>query len=259
MIKIAIRQHIELNNNWALKYIFAEFLNVVNLFIQIYFTNRLFNGQFLLLGINFIRDDFKGEMDVLDIVFPKVTKCHFFKYGASGSIQKHDALCVMALNVINEKIFTFLWFWYVLLIFVTFIAVIWRIFSMIMHSRSVAFNGIVFSWVCPGRLNPWDMLEVTNHFHFSDWLFLYYLAKNIDAFLFRELLIQIAMELRGESDYSSQQNDDNDERNDDDEDDDEDVTEQNRRNFDTVDSKTSFLDEKPKKNGKNQILFEQNL
>ena len=25
-----------------------------------------------------------------DIVFPKVTKCHFHKYGASGSIQKHD-------------------------------------------------------------------------------------------------------------------------------------------------------------------------
>jgi hypothetical protein len=31
-----------------------------------------------------------GIMDTLDIVFPKVTKCHFHKYGASGSIQKHD-------------------------------------------------------------------------------------------------------------------------------------------------------------------------
>jgi hypothetical protein len=30
-------------------------------------------------------------MDTLDIIFPKVTKCHFHKYGASGSIQKHDA------------------------------------------------------------------------------------------------------------------------------------------------------------------------
>lgn len=42
-------------------------------------------------------------------VFPRVTKCTFHKYGASGSIQKHDALCVLALNILNEKIYIFLW------------------------------------------------------------------------------------------------------------------------------------------------------
>lgn len=44
-------------------------------------------------------------------VFPRVTKCTFHKFGASGTIQKHDALCVLALNILNEKIFIFLWFW----------------------------------------------------------------------------------------------------------------------------------------------------
>lgn len=41
----------------------------------------------------------------------QVTKCIFHKYGPSGSIQQHDALCVMALNIIHEKIYTVLWFW----------------------------------------------------------------------------------------------------------------------------------------------------
>lgn len=43
-------------------------------------------------------------------IFPRVTKCTFHKYGASGSIQKHDALCVLALNILNEKIYIFLWY-----------------------------------------------------------------------------------------------------------------------------------------------------
>lgn len=56
--------------------------------------------------------------------------------------------------------------------------------------RSNAFNGFVFSFVCPGKMNPWDMLVVTNEFYFSDWLFLYYLAKNMEPYLFRQMLLE---------------------------------------------------------------------
>ena len=48
-------------------------------------------------------------------VFPRVTKCKFWKYGPSGTVQKHDALCVLALNIINEKIYVMLWFWLIIL------------------------------------------------------------------------------------------------------------------------------------------------
>lgn len=138
-IKAAFLQHIRVNRFWAARLIICEHLNLLNLIIQIAFTNRFLGGQFYTLGIDFIRDDFKGIMDTLDMVFPKVTKCHFFKYGASGSIQKLDALCVMALNVINEKIFIFLWFWYIILAFVTCMALVWRIATMLLHSRWILF------------------------------------------------------------------------------------------------------------------------
>lgn len=135
IIKTEFLQHIRINKMFANRLIFAECLNVVNLFLQIYFTNRFLGGHFYRLGINFIHDDFTGKMDVLDVVFPKVTKCNFYKYGASGSIQKHDALCVMALNVINEKIFVVLWFWYCVMVVVSISGIIWRIVTVVMHSR----------------------------------------------------------------------------------------------------------------------------
>jgi hypothetical protein len=34
------------------------------------------------------------------------------------------------------------------------------------------------------------MLVVTNEFYFSDWLFLYYLARNMEPYLFRQMLLE---------------------------------------------------------------------
>lgn len=133
-IKTIFLNYIKINNNWAKKLIFCELLNLGNLILQVYITNKFLAGQFYDLGHQFIKEDFNHQMDVLDLVFPKMTKCHFHKYGASGSIQKHDSLCVMALNVINEKIYVFMWFWYWLLLGVTILGLMWRIATFLMHS-----------------------------------------------------------------------------------------------------------------------------
>ena len=60
-------------------------------------------------------------------VFPRVTKCTFRKYGPSGSIQRHDAQCVLPINIINEKIYVFLWIWFMLLTVLTAIHVVWTL------------------------------------------------------------------------------------------------------------------------------------
>ena len=52
--------------------------------------------------------------------FPfRLTKCTFHKYGHSGTIEKHDALCLLATNIISEKIYVFLWFWLIILAVLT--------------------------------------------------------------------------------------------------------------------------------------------
>ena len=44
-----------------------------------------------------------------------MTKCTFHKYGASGTVQTIDGLCILPLNIINEKIYVFIWFWFIFL------------------------------------------------------------------------------------------------------------------------------------------------
>ena len=41
---------------------------------------------------------------VMIIIIDQVTKCTFHKYGPSGTVTRHDGLCILALNIINEKV-----------------------------------------------------------------------------------------------------------------------------------------------------------
>ncbi|XP_024942810.1 innexin inx7 isoform X2 [Cephus cinctus] len=203
-IRQAFINRLHINKPWAYYLGLCELLNFVNVLMQIYITDKFLGGTFLGLADTIADGTYTDHMDPLDIVFPKVTKCTFHKYGPSGSMQKHDALCVMALNIINEKIYTFLWFWFAILAILTGLGLLWRILTMILHARSDIFNRIVFSMASPGKYNPWTVLRVTNHYSFGDWLFIYYIAKNLDSYVFKDLFEHLARDLenRRKSSYT---------------------------------------------------------
>nr|CAH7730558.1 unnamed protein product [Callosobruchus chinensis] len=106
-------------------------------------------------------------------------------------------MCVMALNIINEKIYVALWFWFLFLFIISLGAVLWRFLTLALHARSVQFNKMAFATSCPGKLNLWDTLTITRHCNFSDWLFLNYLSKNLDSLVFREIFVGLAEEIEG--------------------------------------------------------------
>lgn len=196
-IRHAFLNRIHLNRPWAYYLGLCEVLNFINVLLQIYLTDWFLGGAFLGLGQMLAnRGSEEGQVEPLDIVFPKVTKCIFHKYGPSGTIQNHDALCIMALNIINEKIYVFLWYWYIILSVITGLGLLWRLLTMVLHARSELFNKLVFSMACPGKYNPWNVLAVTHECHYGDWVFLYYIAKNMDNYVFRELLVKLAGDIR---------------------------------------------------------------
>lgn len=104
---------------YAIRYWACEFLCLVNIIVQMFFMNRFFDGEFWAYGLNVLNYSEASQEERYDpmvYVFPRLTKCIFHKYGASGSIQKHDSLCLLPLNIVNEKTYIFIWFWYVILL-----------------------------------------------------------------------------------------------------------------------------------------------
>ncbi|BES93291.1 Innexin [Nesidiocoris tenuis] len=180
------------SRDWAMMLVLCEFLNGLNLLVQIWWTNVFLQGRFVDLGVHW----WNSDEDYVDGVFPKVTKCTFHKYGASGNIQTHDTICIMSLNIINEKIYVLLWFWFIILFALTSIGLFWRCLTLLFHNRSYAFNRLVWGEVSPGpALYSLDVETLTRELCFSDWMFLYYIGKNIDGRLFRLAVSQISLDL----------------------------------------------------------------
>ena len=91
--------------------------------------DRFFDGTFITYGIeviSFAERDQEDRIDPMVYIFPRMTKCTFHKFGSSGEIEKHDAMCILPLNIVNEKIYIFLWFWMLLLLVLTFLMLLCR-------------------------------------------------------------------------------------------------------------------------------------
>merc|ERR1712062_947722 len=115
-IKKYFKESMKSHGPYAMKFFFCEFLCLVNVIGQMYFTDRFLGYTFMTYGSDVFAMTFgdpEGRSDPMNMVFPKVTKCTFHKYGPSGTVTRHDGLCILALNIINEKIYVFLWFWFV--------------------------------------------------------------------------------------------------------------------------------------------------
>ena len=54
--------------------------------------------------LNFPYENPENRVDPMSRIFPKMTKCIFHKFGGSGTIQRLDALCVLGMNILSEKV-----------------------------------------------------------------------------------------------------------------------------------------------------------
>lgn len=136
-----ILESLRTHNHYSFGYFFCELLNLINVIANIVFINKFLGGTFLTYGtdvISFSNMNQENRSDPMVEIFPRLTKCTFHKYGSSGSIQKHDALCVLALNILNEKIYIFLWFWLLMLAALSFCAIIYSLLVVMLPTTREA-------------------------------------------------------------------------------------------------------------------------
>jgi hypothetical protein len=184
------------HNYYAFKYFLCELLNFANVVGQIYFMDMFLGGEFTTYGSDVVRfQDLEPEerVDPMAKVFPKVTKCTFHTYGASGTVQNHDGLCVLPLNIVNEKIMVFLWFWFVVVAVFSGLALVYRALVVALPP--------VRGWLLryrSSRLNVDDVDEINAKCRVGDWFLLYLIGKSMDPLIFEEFVHDLAGVLKGE-------------------------------------------------------------
>ena len=117
-----------------------------------------------------------------------MTKCTLNTYGPSGTVQKHDGLCILPINVFNEKLYLFIWFLFIGLGF--FVVLFTVVGGIVICSRDFR-KAYLSLYILPDRkdmkLKLSRILDMTG---FGDWMMYYLLAKNIDRVIFTQIMEQ---------------------------------------------------------------------
>lgn len=171
----------------------CELFNLVNAVGNIYLIDLFLGGTFINYGWRAFEISQASQWnrhDRMIEIFPRVTKCTFHKYGSSGSIQRHDGMCILPLNILNEKIYVFIWFWLICLSFLSFMAIVYRMAVV----KSLSVRRFVFNRLTP-ITDPDTTSAMSQSVSYSDCYLLFMLSKNLPNYLFRDLVVDLVQRM----------------------------------------------------------------
>lgn len=124
-----------------------------------------------------------------DLVFPKTAKCFFTPTGPSGSIQILDSLCLLPLNVLNQKMFVIVWMWYILQLIVSIINFVY--WMIIYYSKNIRI--MILRRHSMMAVSRKQIMQATNKGHLGNFFVLNQIAKNTNATTFIELMSDLSL------------------------------------------------------------------
>ena len=109
-----------LGNYLVILYLFIKMLYIVNCLGQLFLISVLLGRNYYIYGATIFRDMLQGKGYADSEYFPRVTMCKFQvrELGIKNFSHEYNVQCVLPINLFNQQIFTFLWFWYLILLII---------------------------------------------------------------------------------------------------------------------------------------------
>ena len=95
-------------------FLFSKLCYIINVCGQLFVLNKVLSTRYSTFGVDML-SHLTSQSDWTEhsyVAFPRVTLCDFNIRGQDlGNVQKYTVQCVLPVNLYNEKIYMFLWFW----------------------------------------------------------------------------------------------------------------------------------------------------
>jgi len=121
---------------------FCEVLNLVVVLVSQSILNSLFNEEYASYGVNvqsynsFVRNPNLPELtspaNPMCHLFPTEVSCTVKTGGVGGNANKENILCLLPNNVFYQYYFLIVWWWWVALIFITCLALVYRLVQILL-------------------------------------------------------------------------------------------------------------------------------
>lgn len=128
-------------------------------------------------------------MEHSDALFPKAAKCSYKAFGPSGSLQVFDALCLLPLNILNQKLFIIVWIWYIIQLITSILNLIYWI--VVSYSESVRIY--ILREKSMKSVSRKLITHASRKAHLGHFFVLNQIAKNTNAVTFVELISDLAL------------------------------------------------------------------
>jgi len=188
-------------NRYAFGFFFCELMNPILSLTSVYLTHKFLLNQYLEYGIDLYRyytmepeeRKLNGIVDPMCEVFPKMAACRYHRYGMGGREDNRHAICILGLNMINDKVFVIVWIWHVFIVVVGTV----RIFTRSGQLVSARVRYILIKQMMNRYLKNNAHVKHIQHYiiHCSlgDWFVLYQMSKNLNRRFFAEFITVLAL------------------------------------------------------------------
>lgn len=187
------------------KFLFCQILNIALLIANFSMTSAFLDTDFSTYGtdvLEYLTDDNDSRLNPMCKVFPTAVSCTMPKVGTGGGESNTNHLCILSQNVINEKIYLGLWFWFVFLATIGSIQMLYEL--IIIALPAIRLN---LTLLTIGSTGSQKITDFFNSCNFADWFFLNQIGKNTEKKFFREFIKGLAEdhELQFQEELKNQQ------------------------------------------------------
>ena len=176
----------EENRTFLIGLLGCEAFNLLIVGLVIFLINKFLGGDFYSYGTEVIKwqtTEPEERADPISRIFPKMTKCDFYRFGPSGTIITYDALCLLGINILNEKIFFFLWFWLLLVGILGCLLLFLRILTAVSSLARKSIGRFYFSAGC---------CQVVSDLSAEEWILTQQLSLVLEKQSFDDLITELS-------------------------------------------------------------------
>lgn len=182
-------------------FVFCELLNFLMVVLLIGLTHRFLHFHFVAYGFEVWQyyllpeeeQRMPGVKNPMCNAFPRIASCDYWRYGAGGRQENINAICILNLNIINDKVFLILWWWFYLIALLSCIRVVYRC----LQCRSAWLRFKLLDIRLHRYFKRSTKLEFIRKFvcqcKIGDWFILYQLSKNLNRPFFIEFLTEVSV------------------------------------------------------------------
>jgi len=183
-------------NASALKLLLCCAACLVNSLGQLYAMDMFLGQRFFHLGSS-LHSESLGR--ALRTVFPRLVMCYMPIFGASGTKVTKSGLCVLPQNILNEKVYLVLWFWFICLAIISSLQLLRQAALLQPCLRTCLSPGLSSRITSPGQVG-----QLISRGSYGDTILLQLIAANCDSAQFSALVHILVREQVFEDSYVCQ-------------------------------------------------------